>query len=275
MRSLLAYLPTYPRAATAAFPSSVAAVAGKFGARVRAAVTRPVFKDPSNWALSHLLRDVTQDATRRAAQHEATLTDAMRDAARQAGVQLEMRTIEGDPLDFEHVMRRWSRVHDLTMIELDEHDLERGVAEVVVFGSGRPLLVLPVGQTRPFSPDKIVVAWDGGAAAARALGDALPWLIAADRVQLVAVSEDGKLQPGARAEEAVDLLAGHDVEVELVKLEAKDRKIDAVLFDHALGEGADLVVMGAYGHSRVREFVLGSVTCRALDAPRLPILLSH
>lgn len=275
MRTLLAYLPTYPSSATLQFTATVASVAKRLGATVQAMTTEPVFKDSSHWALRDTLNAMINEAESIAHERGRVLGESMDAEAGTSGVGLKRVTIQGEQADFVRHMRRSSSVHDLTMIELRAYDPVRDVAKAVIFGSGRPLLVLPVDATTVFAPERIVVAWDGSAAAARALGDALPWFDGATSIEIVTVDEAEKTDAGATAEHAAGYLNAQGHAASALALKRVDRAVDNVLFDHALATKADLVVMGAYGHSRLREFVLGGVTRRALTEPRIPMLMAH
>lgn len=281
MRSLLAYLPTYPLAAREAVTTSVAFVAARLDARVLGLITEPVFKDSASWALSDMMMSIATDVLGQARQSADALQSALDAAAEANSVQVTYRTVLGGPPDFQREVGSASRVHDLTVMELHKDDSERFVAEAVVFHSRRPLLILPADATRAFHPHRVVVAWDGGAASAGALTAALPWLVGARSVQIVSIAEDDKTSArdkcpeGATAEDAADYLGAHGADASVLTLPRHDRTVDDVLFDHAMADGADLVVLGAYGHSRAREFVLGGVTRRALSDPRLPMLMAH
>ena len=281
MRSLLAYLPTYPTPARPEFTTSIASVAHRLQARVLAMTTEPVFRDSSNWALSDLMNSVANNSLAQARQAAALLASTLEQAASAKDIEVVRETVFGDPTDFRRAVGSASRVHDLTAIELNKNDPEREVAEAVVFGSRRPLLILPKTLVGVFSPQRILIAWDGGAASARALTESLPWLSGASSIELVSVQEDDtgsamdKCPKGATTDDAAGYLLRHGVMSPVRVLQRDDKPVDVVLFDYAEKFEADLVVMGAYGHSRAREFVLGGVTRRALCDPRLPLLMAH
>jgi nucleotide-binding universal stress UspA family protein len=121
----------------------------------------------------------------------------------------------------------------------------------------------------------VMVCWDGSRSAARAVGDALPFLLRAEKVEVVLVaSEPGKSDeiPGA---DIAHHLARHGLKVELKRIVAVDVDVTNTLLSHAADVGSDLLVMGGYGHSRLREFVLGGVTRGILASMTLPTLMSH
>jgi nucleotide-binding universal stress UspA family protein len=120
----------------------------------------------------------------------------------------------------------------------------------------------------------VVVAWDGGRAAARAVRDALPVLRRARQVVVVTLKEDKPVDPRS-LEALVDFLAGHGIDVAHHDISGKERPVGEVLQEDALTRDAGLLVMGAYGHHRLREFVLGGATRAVLAGLRLPTLMSH
>ncbi len=171
-----------------------------------------------------------------------------------------------------------ARTHDLCLIPIaagTPSNLE--LVQAVVFGSGRPVLIFRVGQASGLSrdPDLVVVAWDGGQRAARAMADALPILARAKRVRILSVINEkpGRLiDPGAAAQAH---LARHGVASVLDSVDAEAGAIGKVLDQYVEKHAPDLLVMGAYGHSRAREFLLGGATEHVLKTPPCPVLLSH
>ncbi|MCW2247678.1 nucleotide-binding universal stress UspA family protein [Azospirillum fermentarium] len=146
--------------------------------------------------------------------------------------------------------------------------------EAALFASGRPLLLAPAGEPATLG-GAVAVAWDGGTAAARAVALALPLLRRAGRVVILAAENPA---PGRVADPArlSANLARHGVSALIHPLSPAGRGISRALLDAALEEGADVMVMGAYGHSRVREMVWGGVTRDILrEPPPLSVLLAH
>jgi nucleotide-binding universal stress UspA family protein len=150
---------------------------------------------------------------------------------------------------------------------------EPNLAAPVVLTSGRPVLLVPGTGAAGGVGRRVALAWNGSREAARAASDALPLLAGADRVWVVTVGARGKVgaPPGA---DVAHYLTRHGATVELV---AVDEAGDAgsVLLRRAAALGADLLVMGAYGHSRLRELVLGGATRTVLTHATLPVLMSH
>jgi nucleotide-binding universal stress UspA family protein len=146
----------------------------------------------------------------------------------------------------------------------------------VIFGSGRPTIVLPQApRLRPFELGTIALAWDSSRAAARAVADALPLPEKAKKIRVVTILNDKVLDTRHSAEALAKNLSRHGIDVVLDKVDAGGKPAGYVLESYALSHSADLLVMGAYGHSRLREFVLGGATKSLLSRPPLPILISH
>ncbi|MEK0085173.1 universal stress protein [Benzoatithermus flavus] len=139
----------------------------------------------------------------------------------------------------------------------------------VILSAGGPVLMLPRQGLPETIGRRVVVAWNGSREAARALKDALPFLVTADAVMLVAGGEDAARSLDA----ATALLKRHAAPVQARQLPAGS-SAGAMLLEAAAVESADLLVMGAYGHSRLREIVLGGATREVLRRAGLPVLFS-
>ena len=150
----------------------------------------------------------------------------------------------------------------------------RALAEDIVFGSGRPAILLPE-ESAVGDLDAIAVAWDGGRVAARALADAMPFIGDAAQIVVLTVTDEKELGDSVAASTLVASLERRGLTARAETVEAGDASIATALQDHALGAGAGMLVMGGYGHSRLRDFVLGGATQGVLTDLRLPVLLSH
>lgn len=170
-------------------------------------------------------------------------------------------------------LARHARLFDLSIVPLYGHLDSRWVAEGMIFLSGRPVLLLPERATRSWS--SIVIAWDGSRAAARALADALPLCLKATKVHLLTITGDKPLPDDLSSEAAARYLGHHGIAPDIVRDEAQGRNAGEAILDQANKLQGDLVVMGAFGHSRMREFILGGATEAVLHDPRMPILMSH
>ncbi|WAC27332.1 universal stress protein [Ancylobacter sp. SL191] len=202
------------------------------------------------------------------------------EASRSVGLTGEVRVIDGTPGGAAEQIGIMSRLYDLTIVgqsDPEKMGAEEVIAEAVMFDSGRPVLLVPCKQQKPFSAKRILVAWDGGRSAARAVAEARPLLAHADLVEAVVV-ESGRTRkpdslPGA---DLARHLARHEKTVELRRLvPGAGESVADVILKEVAARDIDLVVMGGYGHSRLREFVLGGVTRDMLERMPVPLLLAH
>jgi nucleotide-binding universal stress UspA family protein len=208
-----------------------------------------------------------------AARQEAESFSA--EAAR-AGIAYALLTERGNAAELGEVVARRARLHDLTLLpagaEADEDRLS--IVEDCLFSSGRPVLLVPE-HAGAEAVSHAIIAWDGTAPAVRALNDALPMLGKAGRVTAITITEE---KPGATDEvsrEVCEHLARHGVEAAFRHFDSRGRAVGEAIVDAARELGGDLLVMGAFAHSRLRDLVLGGATRRILDATPMPVFLSH
>jgi nucleotide-binding universal stress UspA family protein len=176
------------------------------------------------------------------------------------------------------VVTEHARVHDIAILPIGEQAaLQHYVAECVVFGSGRPTILIPEVPIRrkPSSFDVIGVAWDFSRPAARAVADALPILQHARSVRVVTITQEKRFDTKRSSVELAKHLACHGIEPVMEEEAAAGRSIGQALEEYATAHDLDLLVMGAYGHSRMRDFILGGATKSIVANPPLPVLLSH
>ncbi|HRD76049.1 MAG TPA: universal stress protein, partial [Hyphomicrobiaceae bacterium] len=151
------------------------------------------------------------------------------------------------------------------------------VPERLAVETGRPVLVIPRVGDFPTIGSRVTVAWNGGREAARATFDALPLLQLAQSVRVVSVSQhdDGTVGRSLPTTEIATTLARHGIRVEAAMTTAENIKVGDALLSGLCDEQTDLLVMGAYGHSRFREMVFGGATQHILAHMTAPVLLSH
>lgn len=159
----------------------------------------------------------------------------------------------------------------------DNADLKRQVLGGGLFQSGRPVLLIPRGTKPTLHPKTVMLAWDSRAQCAHAAREALELMTKADSVHVAMVDPVAALRasgadPGANV---AAYLARHGINVTVDTLPSAGRTVAQVLQQHAIDVAADLIVMGAYGHSRLREFIFGGVTRSMLDEARTPILMAR
>jgi nucleotide-binding universal stress UspA family protein len=169
-----------------------------------------------------------------------------------------------------------ARLADLVVLAKDEADggVVTSTVEAVLFGSGRPLLLAPKSEPATVGTS-VAIAWDGGRAASRAVAAAMPLLHNAGRVVILS-GDHPALGRASDPDRLAESLACHGIPAVNHAVTADGQHMSKALMRSAVETGCDMLVMGAYGHSRFREMVLGGVTRGVLDVPAdLPILMAH
>ncbi|WP_164517309.1 universal stress protein [Tabrizicola piscis] len=168
-----------------------------------------------------------------------------------------------------------ARTYDLALLPWSADTISaQDMAQALVFGAGVPVVLVPP-SVQVAAVDHIAIAWDGSRVAARALCDALPLLAAGGRVSVVTVQDDKALGASRIAQTLVSALERRGFAAKAVDIRLDGRTIAVALQEAALSEGAQLLAMGGFGHSRLRDFILGGATKGAFSDLRLPVLLSH
>jgi nucleotide-binding universal stress UspA family protein len=147
--------------------------------------------------------------------------------------------------------------------------------EAALFGSGRPVVVVPYIQKDPVKLDHVVCCWDGSATAARAIGDAMPLLAKAKTIELLIVTTGSESRREEIGADMATHLARHKLNVTLQRITSADIDVGNAILSYTADRAADFLVMGGYGHSRWREFLLGGATRDILSSMTLPTLMSH
>ena len=214
-------------------------------------------------------------------QREAdTLKDAFYARCEKAGVKAEWRSNKIEHAGMAAEIVSQSLCADLivmTQQEEDEFGLGVDLPSQVVLDTGRPVLVIPHSGKFTSIGQRIVVAWNGSREAARAAFDATPFMQKAKSVRVLAI--DPQCREGydniALGDEMALCLARHDIKAEASVTTSGSISVGDELLNHLADEGCDLLVMGCYGHSRLRETLFGGVTQNLLDHMTAPVLMSH
>lgn len=197
--------------------------------------------------------------------------------ARLEGVPFDSRVVMETKADAAQLFGVTARHYDFSVVaqaEPEDDGIENMTVQAALFNSGRPVLVVPYIQKEALKLDRVTVCWDGSRSAARAVADALPILQRATRVDVVTVEE--RERPNVlRGAQIAEHLARHKLNVDVKTLVAPDSDEANVILSHAADNDTDLIVMGAYGHSRLREFILGGVTRGILGSMTVPALMAH
>lgn len=189
-----------------------------------------------------------------------------------AGTTREWRDVGGTLVETVTLHARYA---DISIVGQSEHgEEERPLADALVLEVGRPVLVVPYAGRFATVGERVLVAWNASREATRAVHDALPLLRRAARVQVLAINPDGDHGDIPSADIALHL-SRHGVAATCEQVTADDLEVGALLLSRAADTGADLMVMGAYGRSRLRQLVLGGATRHILRHMTVPVLLSH
>ena len=178
------------------------------------------------------------------------------------------------------VIGRRARYADLTVLGPDlltGADLRNTALSGALFESAKPVLIVPEGRAPTLRPKRVLVAWDSRPEAVRAVREALDLLAGAEDVRVVLVDPQASdlgngPEPGA---DIATYLTRHGVKVSVDRLPSSGQSVATVLKQHATDMDADLIVMGGYGHSRLRERIFGGVTRSMLEEPVLPMLMAR
>jgi nucleotide-binding universal stress UspA family protein len=205
----------------------------------------------------------------------AELEAAFKKRLGEAGLPFEWSAVESFSGDSAVAARAGARTADLVVAsEAHSDDIGPGAdLDSLLYETGRPVLLVPLSGLSEGPFRKVLVAWNGTAEAARAAFDALPFIMEADETSIVTIDAgDNPEKSGTRLAAA---LARHGAHVSVNELSSAGRPIADVLAAHVDQSGADLLVMGAYGHSRLREFLFGGVTRSVLRAMPVATFMSR
>jgi nucleotide-binding universal stress UspA family protein len=278
-RDLLLVLITYPEATSASEVQEAVSFAVSLDARISAVACIVKVRAPHH-ELSDAFVDIpllVASEMQKSADVAADLLAVFETSAKKAGVFQGSVAKTCFTSEAPDVLVREARLRDLTIVPavLEGHNY-RWYADSIVFGSGRPVLILPPQgriSERPF--ETIAIAWDGSRPAARAVADAFPILERARDVHVLTVLNEKELGSESPASELSKSLERRGIAAKPESIDAAGHPIGEVLRSYVASNQVDLLVMGAYGHSRIREFILGGATLSMLSKPPLPILLSH
>jgi nucleotide-binding universal stress UspA family protein len=198
--------------------------------------------------------------------------------AKRVGVSFESRSVNASVAGAAERLGRLGRRFDLVVVGQPDRDKSAPVEVVdegVLFESGRPVIFVPYIQRGGLKLDHVMVCWDGSRAAARAVADSLPFLQKAKQVEIVIVASKSGKQDEVPGADLGQHLARHGLKVDVKRITSPDIDVTSTILSYAADSSADMIVMGGYGHSRFREFILGGVTRGILETMTIPALMSH
>jgi nucleotide-binding universal stress UspA family protein len=198
--------------------------------------------------------------------------------AHRSGVSYEHRILPASVAGASDQLGRIARRFDIVVVGQPERNhsaADEIVAEGALFESARPVLVVPFIQKTGLNVDRVMLCWDGSRTAARAIADSLPILKKAKQIEVVIVANEPAKSDEIAGADLGQHLARHGLKIDIKHMISPDIDVASTILSYAADSSADLIVMGAYGHSRLREFVLGGVTRGLLEAMTVPVLMSH
>ncbi|HEX2655472.1 MAG TPA: universal stress protein [Xanthobacteraceae bacterium] len=204
---------------------------------------------------------------------------AFEDAARSRGLKVQSEildaTLDGAPDTFGSM----ARIFDVSVLAQADPDgsvaPEQRIIEAALFQSGHPTIIVPYIQKDALSLDRVLVCWDGSRPASRAVSDALPFLARAEEVEVITVVKDDAADDDRSGKRLVQHLARHDIKAQFRRIPMGDIDAGSAILSYVSDSATSLMVMGGYGHSRLRELMLGGVSRRILDSMTVPVLMSH
>jgi nucleotide-binding universal stress UspA family protein len=252
---------------------SLAAAFGAHPTGIALAYEADILPDPSSPGAGRFLR-LREESEEAASAAAAWFEQKAAAAGLSATARAVTTTVAGGYELFGRVARRF----DLSVVGQDDPDKvlsEALAAEGALFESGRPLIVVPYIHKAGLKLDRVMACWDGSRPAARAVADAIPLLSRAEAVDVVIVEGDKAKSDEMPGADMAQHLARHGLKVAVERIPRGNLAVKDVLLNYAADSAADLVVMGGYGHSRMREFILGGVTRGMLGSMTVPTLMSH
>jgi nucleotide-binding universal stress UspA family protein len=251
-------------------------IAATFGAHVTgiAFLYEPVIPDGTLGGVPVDLIELQREENSKIARDAISRFEAGVKKARVASETRQLdATFGGAATLFAQVARRFD-ISVVAQAQREQGATDELIIEGALFESGRPVIVVPYIQRSGLTLERVLACWDGGRTAARAMADAMPFLERAKALDLVIVAEERKNDEitGVRMSEH---LTRHGVAVSVKRIAKGDLAVQDVILSYAADSGADFMVMGGYGHSRLREFILGGVTRGILNSMTVPVLMSH
>lgn len=255
-------------------------LAVKHGAHLVGLFVFPAFRLSPPISMPYARQVASQIREQIRAEQQA-IESAFRDGTAGQPIVCEWRAITTEHTDVAKVVLNHARSADLVIVGQSDPDWDFSsildCPDELIIKCGRPVIVVPLGWSGKASIDGVTVAWNGSREAARAIFDALPVLKTASYVQVLSIDEGAGHDAEGRLPdtELAASLSRHGVKATIARIAAGDGQAAETVAAKAAEQATDLLVMGAYGHSRLGELVFGGVTRRMLKGMTVPVLFSH
>lgn len=198
--------------------------------------------------------------------------------ARRSSISRDRRVLSATLSGASDQLGRLARRFDIVVVGQPEREGTAAgeiVDEGALFESARPVIVVPFIHKGGLKLDRVMVCWDGSRAATRAVADSLPLMRKAKQIEIVIVANGRAKSDELPGADLGEHLARHGLKVDVKRITSPDIDVASTILSYAADSSTDLIVMGGYGHSRLREFVLGGVTRGILQSMTVPVLMSH
>lgn len=280
IKNILVHIPT-ERPPRPVIDASIT-LAATFGARLDAFALGYISTRAAAFALDGAavpaVAAVFEMEQERAAERATAALSAFGTEARLAGVPYDCRSIADIPADAAGTIAAAARLYDLAIVlqpDTDQQTSDNIVPTELLLQAGGPVLFVPNIFRGPFKAKRIGICWDGSRLAARALKDASPFLRQADSLYAISIKGAEDVPTEASAQKLAKQMARGGQPIKLVELSAPRSDIQPLILSLAADESLDMLTMGAYGHSRLQEGILGGVTRAMLRTMTVPTLMSH
>ncbi|WP_246738126.1 universal stress protein [Bradyrhizobium sp. CCBAU 051011] len=195
--------------------------------------------------------------------------------AKLAEIAYGVRSLAAIPAEAGETIGALARLYDMTIVlqpDSSKFSYDNDIPQEILFNSGGPMLMVPYIHKGPLDTHHVGIAWDGSRLAARALRDAMPFLMGAKAVTVIAVNEEAS---EASSDQLVVHLARRGIAVRVQRLATERSDVQGGILSIAAESNMGLLVMGGYGHSRLQERILGGVTRGIFESMTVPVLMSH
>jgi len=277
IKDVLLPLMSFPVPTGAIAIENAVALAGNLGAQVSAVAFEMDMRSPVGLYADPLgVQGMFAADRRKSAENARRLVSAFETIAVKRGIVHDHMVIECAPLEIPRRLAAEARFRDISILALKKPNaIEQRIVEQLVFESGRPVLIFDEDRALAGSFANVAIAWDASPPAARAVADAMPLLQRAKEVRVFTVVDEKPIGIQEPSAALAKHLSRHGVEAVLEDVKSGGRPIGLVFEAYVDEHKSDLLVMGAYGHSRMREFILGGATNSMISCPPTCVLLSH
>jgi len=278
-KDILVHIPT-ERPLQPVIDASVS-LAAAFGAHLDAVATSYIRTSAANvitGGAALTAAAVFEMEQERAAERGAAALAIFETEARHAGITYKSRSIEDLPAEAAVMIGAAARLYDLTVVlqpDAERQTFDNSIPTEILFQAGGPVLFIPHTFRGTFRAKRVGVCWDGSRVAARSLRDSRPFLSQADALTAISINEAQVAPAAASVQELVRHMARAGLPIDLIELTGGHAEIGPLILSMVADERIDMLVMGAYGHSRLRERILGGVTRAMLQTMTVPTLMSH